>query len=134
MARESITSTTCRSCGLCCMAPQKQDAFCDVSVEDLKRLDRRWVYRNVLGFSPMDQLAAAFDGHRLPAGVIRAKQRTVGQGPLQGQISCCCVALKGDPGHRVACSIYEKRPETCRTAVTPGDRTCRRLRRELLSA
>jgi Fe-S-cluster containining protein len=107
--------------------------FCDVSVDDLKRLDRRWVYRNVLGFSSLDRLAAAIDGRPLPAGALRTKDQMVTRGPLMGDSTCRCIALQGDPGHRVSCGIYAKRPEVCRTAVVPGDRTCRSLRREYLT-
>jgi Fe-S-cluster containining protein len=39
-----------------------------------------------------------------------------------------CAALKGTVMHKVKCSIYDKRPHACKTAVVPGDSTCRFLR------
>lgn len=128
MAREKITAKSCVTCGLCCMPVQRQDAFCDVSVEDLKRLDRRWVRNNVLGFSAMDRMLAAIDGYPLPAGALKTREHVAKHGPFRGQEVCACVALKGDPGHKVECRIYAKRPNTCRVAVVPGDETCRTLR------
>lgn len=38
-----------------------------------------------------------------------------------------CVALDGEVGVRVACSVYEVRPRGCRL-VTPGDDECRAAR------
>ena len=40
-----------------------------------------------------------------------------------------CVALRGQLGVRVSCSIYEVRPRACRR-VQPGDGECRRAREE----
>ncbi|MBL8371091.1 MAG: YkgJ family cysteine cluster protein [Burkholderiaceae bacterium] len=38
-----------------------------------------------------------------------------------------CVALRGEVGQRVACSIYDQRPSPC-CAVQPGDDQCLRAR------
>jgi Fe-S-cluster containining protein len=40
-----------------------------------------------------------------------------------------CVALSGKVGKRVACTIYELRPQACRR-VQPGSKECRRDRRQ----
>lgn len=38
-----------------------------------------------------------------------------------------CHALQGEPGHRVACSIYAMRPSPCRE-LQPGEEKCNRAR------
>lgn len=40
-----------------------------------------------------------------------------------------CVALEGELGERVRCTIYERRPSVCR-ACEPGSVSCRIARRE----
>jgi Fe-S-cluster containining protein len=40
-----------------------------------------------------------------------------------------CAALKGKVGEATACSIYEVRPEVCRTCM-PGDAECATARRK----
>jgi Fe-S-cluster containining protein len=127
MSREKITSETCRSCGLCCLAPHAQDAFCDVTAADVRRLGR-WGNRNVLRPSIFAKLAAAIDGEQLPFGVIVTKSIEPTRGPLEGCPLQPCVALRGTPGVKVSCSVYDRRPEACRSAVEPGDGTCRALR------
>lgn len=41
-----------------------------------------------------------------------------------------CVALQGEPGHAVACSIYAQRSSSCRS-VEPGDAQCLKARAAL---
>lgn len=41
-----------------------------------------------------------------------------------------CAFLRGTPGHRVSCSIYETRPDVCRS-FKPGGKACKEARREL---
>lgn len=131
MARATpITSETCRSCGLCCIAPNRQEVFCDVSEADVRRLDRRWVQRNVRAPGFFDRLLADLSGNGgLPFAAIVTKCVEPRSGPLEGSSLCACVALRGTPGKSVTCSVYERRPKTCRTAVKPGDQTCRRIRK-----
>ena len=127
--QERITSDTCRRCGLCCVSPHDQDSFCDVEEADIARLDPKWVRRNVLGFRPFDVAVAALSRHRLPEAVIATRQALQRRGPLAGMSACTCVALRGSLLHRTSCSIYDRRPRTCRDAVKPGDPTCRELRK-----
>lgn len=127
--RESITSETCRSCGLCCISPEKQDFFCDVSEADVRKLGPRWTSRNVSAPSFFDRMLAAVSGEQLPFGAILTKCVEPRRGPLKGSSLCACVALRGTPGASVTCTVYERRPKTCHTAVKPGDSTCRNLRK-----
>ena len=124
----------CLSCGACCVAPRSQDAFCDVSAEDLERLGRGWVKKNVLFSSPFDRLVSMIDGNQVPLAAIATKWTEQKSGPLKGHELCSCVALKGSVMNAVKCSVYEKRPETCKTAVVPGDRNCLDLRRAFKDA
>lgn len=130
MPRERITSETCRSCGLCCIAVHDQPAFCDVTAEDLKQFSRQWTRSNVMFPHVFDQLVAGIEGFHLPDAAIKTKWQKTNRGKFKGFEMCRCVALRGNPGHAVKCSIYEKRPEVCRDAVKPGDKTCREIRRD----
>lgn len=128
--RLPVTKPDCLSCGACCVAPNDQEVFCDVEEKDLERLGSAWVRRNVLLSSSLDRFAAALGGQSRDAyGAIKTRWTMQRSGPLKGFELCSCVALKGSVMSGVKCSVYEKRPETCRTAVIPGDRTCREIRR-----
>jgi Fe-S-cluster containining protein len=128
---EKVTAKDCLTCGVCCVSLQDQDCFCDLTPEDEERLGAAWVRRNVLRTRLFDFIAS---GGRLPWGAIKTKWRKQQAGPLKGAEMLTCVALRGSILHRVQCSVYEKRPRTCREAVKPGDRTCLWLRREIRRA
>jgi Fe-S-cluster containining protein len=130
--REKITSATCRSCGACCVSLNKQDAFCDITSTDEERLGKRFVRLNVLRPSPIDYFARMFDGAPNPEGVIKTKWLEVKTGPLKGVSVCACIALRGSVMSKASCSVYEKRPKVCRTAVKPGDQSCRDIREMFL--
>lgn len=125
----SVTPEDCRACGLCCTSFRDQDALADLSEEDLERLDPRWIKSNVLFSSPYDLMLAAIDGTRMPVAAIQTRWGPQKRGPLKGYELCACVALRGSVLHRTSCSIYERRPGSCRTAVEPGDITCVAIRR-----
>lgn len=125
-----VTTPDCRKCGLCCVSPYDQDAFCDLGWEDEQRIGLSWVRRNVVRYSFSERLAAAFQGEELPPGAIRTRWKPVKAGPLKGGKACACVALRGSILHQVSCSIYERRPRACREAVVPGDKVCQEIRRE----
>jgi len=122
----------CRSCGACCVSPHDQPAFCDVVQQDLDRLSKRWVKKNVLFPTPFDLLVSKLDKLDLPYGAIRTKWVKQRSGILKGTSACVCAALQGSVLNRVHCSIYERRPNACKEAVKPGDSACRVLRQELL--
>jgi len=128
------TAKDCRQCGACCVAPYDQDVLADLDESDLKRLNRRWIARNVGTWSLFDHALAGIDGRRLPYAAIKTAWKEQRCGPLKGAEVCACVALRGSVLHRTSCSIYKNRPESCRKAVKPGDRSCLSLRERLVKA
>lgn len=124
----------CRACGLCCVSLQDQPFFCDVTEEDMKRLGKRFVRLNVIYTDPFSQLLAAMEGRWYPIAAIKTKWRTQRRGPLQSTQACTCVALRGSLLKQVSCRVYERRPESCREAIQPGDEECLALRRATFEA
>lgn len=118
----------CLTCGLCCMAPNTQNGFADLQPPDEARLGVRLCNKYVIRATTFDLVAAALDGRTTPSGVVRTRLHVIKQGSLSGTEVCMCAALQGNPMHRVTCAIYDKRPDTCRNAVNPGDKTCNILR------
>jgi len=110
------------------MPLQTQDVFCDLSEADLIRLPKAF-RKHVVTSSPFDRFCRCIGGRKEILAAIKTDSRIEKLGPLKGWHVCRCVALKGIPMKRVRCAIYQSRPETCRTTVVPGDRTCLRLRR-----
>lgn len=93
----------CRTCGACC-SPQRNDAvYVGVTAADIARMTRPWRERNVA------------------REAILTKLDPVGR--------CVCVALRGAVGQRVSCSIYERRPQECRS-FTAGSKECVAARRQ----
>lgn len=134
MPRETISAKTCRSCGVCCVAPGSQNVFCDITKEDAERLGRKFVRLHVLQPSMFDLLATRIDiaignHHLLPFGAIKTRWVEQESGPFETYQFNQCVCLEGSLMKKTSCSIYAKRPGTCKTAVKPGDKQCRRLRR-----
>lgn len=128
-ARRRPEKPDCMSCGACCVSLYDQDAFCDIDERDVRALGAAWAKRNVIFTSSFDILAHALGGDSIPHAAIKTKWVEQKAGPLKGAETCTCVALKGSLMKSVKCSIYEKRPRTCRVAVSPGDRTCLEIRR-----
>ena len=121
----------CKSCGLCCCCGAQQDRFCNVTKDDVKKLPPR--YRKLVIYpSPFDMLAGVLDGKVADAALKTKFQVRVKAGPLKDQFFTTCTALVGSVGHSVHCAVYRCRPDVCKTAVVPGDRTCMYLRREYL--
>ena len=141
--KKVITAETCRTCGVCCVSLHDQESFADVDDTDLERLDPRWVWKNVIrgpvsvrvnGRSPdYAWIRSLVYGDGLEPA-IRTEWRRQACGPFRGVEVCACVALRGSILSRVSCTIYGRRPKVCRTAVKPGDRTCREARRMYLEA
>lgn len=129
MSRRKKEPPDCLSCGACCVALHDQEVFCDVDEEDVARLPKGWVKKNVMFSRPIDRAFAAMLGPPAPHGAIKTEWKKQRAGDLKGFELCSCVALKGSVMSSVKCSVYEKRPDTCRTAVVPGDRTCLDVRR-----
>jgi len=128
MPREVITPETCRSCGACCWSMRNQDRYCDITRKDAERLPKKFVRLHVIQASMFE----LFSG--VPPFVISTKNVKQRSGPLKGVEACVCSALKGSLMQKVECTVYKDRPNVCRTAVKPGDRNCRTIRRMLLEA
>lgn len=126
--QERITAESCLTCGVCCLPTQYQDCFCDVSEEDLKRLGKRSRGRFVRP-SLFSNLLLMFGGRRCVSAIIKTRIREIRSGPLKGKEVCACTFLSGSPMKQVKCLVYKSRPDTCREAVVPGDKTCRKLRK-----
>lgn len=122
-----LTSKDCTKCGLCCVAPAGQDVFCNVDTEaELVQLGRYFIQKHVAYPTVFEQLTSSLDGKTQPYALIKTKgARGLGMGLT------VCSALKGTPGRKVACSVYDNRPSVCRTVVKPGDRVCLKVRREM---
>lgn len=108
----TIDATTCRSCGACCVAPADDPTYVSVDRKDLARLPKSFVRLHVV------------------KGAISTSTREYKSGPLDGADVCTCVALKGNVGSRVSCSVYDSRPEVCRV-FTPGKPACLESRRQV---
>lgn len=126
MAREI---PNCRTCGVCCVCPQDMGVYCDLEPEDVNRLSRPFVEKNVLFCPPLDLLAMIIDGRKISGGAIRTEWRTMKSGPFRDYEMNTCVALRGSVMHRVSCSIYKNRPRACHIAVVPGDLSCLEIRK-----
>jgi Fe-S-cluster containining protein len=127
-AKEKITAATCRTCGICCVSLTESDVYCDVTVEDMKRLSKGFVQQFVVRTRLVDRLGHALDGNGVPDGAIKTSWTKQKTGPLKGIEVCACSALRGSVMSRVSCSVYEDRPRVCRVAVVPGDKACRQAR------
>lgn len=124
-----VTAKDCVTCGACCVAPASQPVYCNITEADARKLGKRFVRLRVVQPSAFDRFAHALDGREVPWGVIKTNWVEQKDGPFKGLEFNTCVALKGSVSHKVSCSIYEKRPEACKTAMKPGDPTCLRLRK-----
>lgn len=90
----------CQQCGACCVTYRV--AFYWAEADD----------------APGGHVPVAFTETLRPN--VRCMQGTSATKPR-------CVALNGDVGRQVGCSIYEQRPTPCRE-VMPGDPQCLRAR------
>ena len=109
----------CLTCGACCVANvPEQDAYAETTWTDERKLGRAFVRLNIVRPT---RAAMTERGMEIPHGALRTVQRgghTV------------CVALEGEVGVKVECSIYRTRPRVCRSACEPGDDVCRTHRRQ----
>jgi Fe-S-cluster containining protein len=109
-----ITADDCRSCGACCVSgnPTGGDVldygYADLTDDDVARMSPR----------VRSQLQQIFVGGE-DRYATRAKQLPTGQ--------YACQHLRGTPGRRCSCSIYDTRPEICRKFRVGGE-SCRAAR------
>jgi len=113
-----VTEFDCLSCGACCVATvPEQDAYAETTWTDERKLGRAFVRLNIV----RPTRAGMTDrGMQVPHGAIKTVQRG-------GE--AVCVALEGDVGVAVKCSVYSRRPRVCRSSCSPGDDVCRDDRR-----
>jgi len=109
LEKEMITAETCLTCGACCI-PYEEETFVDLLSEDLERLGPEVARRLV------------------EEEALKIKKIHPTKGLLNKCTVCVCIALRGNPFHKVRCSIYQVRPQACRDAVKPGTRICRNVR------
>lgn len=109
-----ITDADCRACGACCVsggdgAMVRDHGYADLTVDDVGQLSRhvrRQLHQISFDDAPMLYRTAA---KQLPSGQY------------------ACRYLRGTPGKRCSCSIYETRPEICQ-AFHVGGEMCRSAR------
>lgn len=95
----------CKACGACCVGEYDDGlGFADVLVDDMKRMSRH--------------VKARMNGVPMTPGVMTERWGKV------------CGFLRGTPGKRTSCGIYESRPSPCR-AFRVGSAACIKARREL---
>lgn len=111
------TSADCRTCGACCVGGYDDDhGFADCSESDVKRMSRHARSRLHVGsVGPIDR--DRLDCYSTPALMTE-------------DFGKVCGFLRGTPGRRVSCGIYETRPDVCRK-FTPGNKDCIRARWEI---
>lgn len=129
-----IEKLDCRTCGVCCICFEDQEAYCDLTEEDEKQLSKTFVKKNVVHSCTISQLAYTLKGMKYPYGVIKTRWKRMKSGPLKGYEMNVCVALRGSVMSKTSCSIYKNRPQVCRVAVKPGTGGCREIRACLLRA
>jgi Fe-S-cluster containining protein len=114
--RLKITSEDCRSCGACCVSAGSGGdvldyGYADLTPEDVDRVSDR-VRRQLHEIDVGGETRYATRAKQLPSGAY------------------ACQHLRGTPGQRCSCSIYETRPEICRSFRVGGS-TCKLARQAL---
>jgi Fe-S-cluster containining protein len=94
-----ITPDDCRSCGACCVANGDGGdviayGYADLTSEDVERMSPH-VRRQLHDLSIGGETRYATRAKELASGAVG------------------CQFLRGTPGKRCSCSIYETRPEVC---------------------
>jgi len=108
-ATHALTIYDCQTCGACCCNRQEN------------RLEHFHDYVQVFAED-------ALQAH--PKLLVRlARQNKERQWHLKLKPDGSCVALDGEVGQSVGCTIYELRPQVCKN-VQPGDSECLTARRE----
>lgn len=118
MTRRALTDgdVDCRTCGACCVSPQDTPyGWADVSTDDADRMSTR-VRLKLVNTGGGWQ----FNECRLSTPTTWSDELNVAP----------CSFLRGTPGKRCSCGIYETRPDVCRK-LRPGSRACRESREML---
>jgi Fe-S-cluster containining protein len=105
---------SCLACGACCLADYADVSYVSVSEQDYDQL------------TPHEQETLVHTDH---VGLIRRRSlRTASRAS-----DCRCIALRGNVGSEVTCSIYERRPGVCRR-FEPGGTACSLARRPVFGS
>lgn len=108
-----MTALDCRRCGACCVGDLDDGyGFADCTEDDVTRMSRAARRR-------LTVVRCGWAGDRVETPAVVTEEF--------GKI---CGFLRGTPGRRVSCGIYETRPEVCRR-YQPGGRGCIAARAEL---
>lgn len=106
----------CRTCGACCVSTEDTPyGWADVTADDLARMSRRVRLKLV-------QTGGGWRFNECHFATPTTWRENLGCAP--------CGFLRGAPGKRCSCGIYETRPDVCRT-FRPGSRRCKESRREM---
>jgi Fe-S-cluster containining protein len=111
--RVKITEADCRSCGACCVSGGNGSEVLAYGYADLTDKDVERVTPHV-----RRQLHELFIGGETRY-TTKAKQLASG--------AVGCQYLRGTPGERCSCSIYDTRPDVCRN-FRVGGAICREAR------
>lgn len=101
---KSAQTFDCTKCGACCVSEHDLDAYVDTEPSEAELIPAHMLLRR-FGFSS-----------------LRTKKRPRGD--------VVCIALRGQLGKKVRCSIYDVRPAVCRS-FRPGSRACLLSRAEV---
>lgn len=113
--KRSSGTPDCRTCGACCIGGYDDGGgWADCTVEDVIRMSRR----------VRDQLVS------LHVGWATTDKYLATPTVFSESFGDSCKFLRGTPGKRVSCRIYETRPEVCRD-FKPGSKRCKEARREI---
>lgn len=114
-----IAKPDCRSCGACCVGIHSDDdgGWADCEARDLRRMSAN--VRKQLVVIPQDGWSFTDKLYATPTTVT----------PL-GKV---CNFLRGTPGRKVSCRIYDQRPDVCRQ-FEPGSQGCLESRQSLQDA
>lgn len=116
MSARKLTAADCRACGACCVACGNGDdvvryGYADMTSEDVARVSPR----------VRDKLLAIYIGGET-RHATKAKQLLSGKH--------ACLHLRGTPGQRCSCSIYDTKPDVC-SDFRVGSAMCRMARKAL---
>jgi Fe-S-cluster containining protein len=114
--KPKITGEDCRSCGACCLGGLDDGrGWADCTVEDVKRMTAQ----------VRAQLVSIKYG-----SWIHTEARAATPTTSTKEFGEVCSFLRGTPGKRVSCRIYETRPDVCRN-YKPGSLGCREAREQI---
>lgn len=110
--REEAALIDCRGCGACCVGGYDDGCgFASVLKPDLDRMSSH--IRN-----------------KLNARSVGGEVYFATPSSFTEEFGASCSFLRGTPGRRVSCGIYDSRPDVCRKYI-PGSRLCKAARAEL---